>query len=77
MVSKVTGHPNNPGLLSLTDLANYQPKKCVALCHPWRAAAKEYSVCGFPPPSSGAIAIGQILGMLELFGMQFLYGHII
>jgi gamma-glutamyltranspeptidase/glutathione hydrolase len=23
-----------------------------------------YSLCGFPPPSSGALAIGQILGIL-------------
>lgn len=66
MVTKVQGHAGNPGLLSIADLANYQPKQRAALCHNWRAAAKDYSVCGFPPPSSGAgaIAIGQILGML-------------
>lgn len=64
MVTKVQGHAGNPGLLSLADLANYQPKQRAALCHGWRAAAKDYSVCGFPPPSSGAIAIGQILGIL-------------
>jgi gamma-glutamyltranspeptidase/glutathione hydrolase len=64
VVAKVQGHAGNPGLLSLADLANYQPKQRAALCHNWRAAAKDYSVCGFPPPSSGAIAIGQILGML-------------
>jgi gamma-glutamyltranspeptidase / glutathione hydrolase len=65
MVAKVQGHAINPGLLSISDLAGYQPKQRAALCHPWRAAAKDYRVCGFPPPSSGAIAIGQMLGMLE------------
>ncbi len=65
MAAKVQGHASNPGLLSLADLAAYQPKQREALCHHWRAAAKDYRVCGFPPPSSGAIAIGQILGTLE------------
>ena len=29
------------------------------------AKAGDYRICGFPPPSSGAIAVGQILGILE------------
>lgn len=28
-------------------------------------AAQDYRICGMPPPSSGAIAIGQILGQLQ------------
>lgn len=65
MVDKVQRHPGNPGRLSLTDLAHYQPKKRAPICHDYRAQARDYRICGMPPPSSGAIAIGQILGMLN------------
>jgi gamma-glutamyltranspeptidase/glutathione hydrolase len=64
IVDKVQKHPTNPGRLALSDLAGYQPKKRAALCHDHRAQGKDYRVCGFPPPSSGAIAVGQILGIL-------------
>ncbi|MRT21487.1 gamma-glutamyltransferase family protein [Comamonas sp. CAH-2] len=71
IVDKVRNHPTNPGVLSLQDLAGYQPKKRQALCHDWNlpastpgGAARSYILCGFPPPSSGAIAVGQILGIL-------------
>ncbi len=65
MVSKVRQHPNNPGQLSLTDLANYQAKKRTPLCFDYPTARTTYSICGMPPPSSGALAIGQILGILN------------
>ncbi|MBI3523724.1 MAG: gamma-glutamyltransferase family protein [Betaproteobacteria bacterium] len=61
IVAKVRNHTSNPGKLSEQDLAGYQPKLREALCTDWRA----YRICGFPPPSSGAITIAQILGMLE------------
>lgn len=64
VVDKVQKHPGNPGKLSLADLAAYQPKKREPICHDYRARAKDYRICGFPPPSSGAIAVGQILGIL-------------
>ena len=63
IVDKVTRHAN-PGKLTLADLANYQPKRRAPLCHDLAAAGKTVEVCGFPPPSSGAIAVGQILGIL-------------
>ena len=65
IVDKVQKHPTNPGRLSLADLASYQPKKREALCTDYRARAQDYRLCGFPPPSSGAIAVGQILGILN------------
>jgi gamma-glutamyltranspeptidase/glutathione hydrolase len=65
IVDKVRQHPTNPGRLTLADLAAYQPKKRAAICHDYRAQGKDYRVCGFPPPSSGAIAVGQILGILN------------
>jgi gamma-glutamyltranspeptidase/glutathione hydrolase len=65
VVDKVRRHPGNPGRLTLPDLAGYQAKKREALCHDHRARQHEYRLCGFPPPSSGALAIGQILGILQ------------
>jgi gamma-glutamyltranspeptidase/glutathione hydrolase len=63
MVARTAQAPR-PGTLSLQDLANYQPRMREALCFDHTAAARAYRICGFPPPSSGQIAIGQILGML-------------
>ena len=72
IVDKVQKHPGNPGQLTLADLASYKPIKREPLCHDYQAsspasagAARSYRICGFPPPSSGAIAVGQILGMLQ------------
>ena len=59
------GNPGNPGLLSLEDLANYDIKERPPVCLPYRG----YDVCGMGPPSSGALTVGQILGMLEPFDM--------
>ena len=64
IVDKVQRHATNPGRLSLSDLAAYRPIQREPLCFDYLARAREYRVCGMPPPSSGAIAIGQILGML-------------
>jgi gamma-glutamyltranspeptidase/glutathione hydrolase len=61
MVDKVRNHPTNPGRLTLADLASYQPKKREAFCTDWRTTR----ICGMPPPSSGAIAVAQIMGTLE------------
>jgi len=64
IVDKVQKHPTNPGKLSLADLAGYQSIKREPICSDYRANARDFRICGFPPPSSGAIAIGQILGIL-------------
>ena len=63
MVARTAQAPR-PGTLSLQDLASYQPRTREALCFDHTAASRAYRICGFPPPSSGQIAIGQILGML-------------
>ncbi|WP_454866292.1 gamma-glutamyltransferase [Pseudomonas umsongensis] len=60
IVAKVQGHAN-PGSLSLTDLANYSAKERAPLCTDY----KRWQVCGMPPPSSGGIAMAQILGTLQ------------
>jgi len=65
IVVKVQNHPTHPGKLALSDLAGYQPKKREPICHDYSARSTTYVLCGMPPPSSGAIAIGQILGILN------------
>ncbi len=65
MVKKVQGHPTNPGKLSMSDLAGYQVKIREPICSDYSAAHSSYRLCGMPPPSSGAIAVGQILGILS------------
>ena len=62
---KVQGHPTNPGSLSTRDLASYRPLVREPLCFDYDTAPRPVRICGMPPPSSGAIAIGQILRMLE------------
>jgi gamma-glutamyltranspeptidase / glutathione hydrolase len=62
IVRRVRGHATNPGRMSAADLAGYTPKQRQAMCSVWKAI---YRVCGFPPPSSGHIAVMQILGLLE------------
>jgi gamma-glutamyltranspeptidase/glutathione hydrolase len=72
IVRKVRAHPRNPGRMTLADLAGYQAKKREPLCYDYRARAKDYRICGMPPPSSGAIAIGQILRILNDVNAQSL-----
>ena len=60
-----TAQDPRPGALSLDDLKAYQPREREALCFDHTARARAYRICGFPPPSSGQIAIGQILGILS------------
>ena len=61
------GGPITPGLTTLADLANYQPKRRDPVCTSYRTI---YTVCGMPPPSSGGIAVAQILGILENFDLK-------
>ncbi|MFM2399973.1 MAG: gamma-glutamyltransferase [Pseudomonadota bacterium] len=60
IAAKVQSHPTNPGKLTAADMAAYQPKQRAAICRPYR----QVQVCGFAPPSSGGIAIAQMLAML-------------
>ncbi len=56
----------NAGVLSEVDLAIYRVKERPAICASYRA----HEVCGMGPPSSGAIAVGQTLGMLEGYDLS-------
>ena len=68
IVETARSHPTNPGDLTETDLAGYKVKVREPVCGHYRA----YNVCGMPPPSSGGIAVLQILGILEPFDMKAL-----
>ena len=68
IVGAVQGAAANPGVLGMIDLAIYRVKERPAVCAPYRG----YEVCGMGPPSSGALALGQILGMLEGFDLAAL-----
>ncbi|WP_116387009.1 gamma-glutamyltransferase family protein, partial [Cupriavidus oxalaticus] len=60
IVAKVNGSANR-GSLSMADLRGYRAKQRVPVCTDY----KRWKICGMPPPSSGGIAIAQILGTLQ------------
>lgn len=60
IAAKVNAH-SNPGSISVADLKGYKAKERVPVCTDYR----QWKICGMPPPSSGGIAIAQILGTLE------------
>lgn len=68
IVDAVRNDAGNPGRLSLADLASYRVKEREAACVKWLAL----SVCGMGPPSSGMIAVGQILKLSEPHGLAAL-----
>ncbi|CAH1663181.1 Gamma-glutamyltranspeptidase [Hyphomicrobiales bacterium] len=61
IVATVTSHPSNPGDMTLADLAGYKIEEREPVCGSYRI----WRLCGMGPPSSGAVAIQQMLGALE------------
>ncbi len=57
-----------PGDLRQQDLAAYEPVQREPVCGRYR----QWTLCGPPPPSSGGIAVLQVLGMLEAFDLAAL-----
>jgi len=53
-----------PGGMTLTDLQRYQPQRRAPLCHRHSAGGRDLRLCSFPPPGSGGLAVGQMLGLL-------------
>lgn len=56
----------NPGKMTLQDVSTYQPVWREPVCAPYR----QLKVCGMAPPSSGSIAVLQILGILNQFDLS-------
>lgn len=65
IVRAVRAHAR-PGTLSLDDLKNYRAKERAPVCSDYRA----WRICGMGPPSSGGIAVMQMLGMLRQHELQ-------
>ena len=65
LVRAVREAPVNPGLMTEADLAGYRVRLREPVCRPYRV----YLVCGMGPPSSGGVAVAQILGLLEHFDL--------
>ncbi|HNT39909.1 MAG TPA: gamma-glutamyltransferase family protein [Rubrivivax sp.] len=63
------GGTATPGRMTLADLAAYRARQREPICTPYR---RVYIVCGMPPPSSGGLAVAQVLGMLESFELAAL-----
>jgi gamma-glutamyltranspeptidase/glutathione hydrolase len=58
VVAKVRAQAN-VGRLGTSDLVEYEAKERTAICTDY----KRWRVCGMPPPSSGGIAVAQMLGI--------------
>lgn len=61
IVAAVTRHTGNPGDMTLEDLKTYRVEEREPVCSPYRT----YRICGMGPPSSGAVAVQQIMSVLE------------
>lgn len=63
IAAKVRTSPINPGTMTAADLKAYRPRERPPVCADYRAMR----VCSMGPPSSGGIAVLQILGLLGRF----------
>ncbi len=65
IVAAVRNAEGNPGLLSQGDMESYNVIRREPVCVTYRGN----DVCGMGPPSSGALTVGQILGILGHFDL--------
>ncbi|MBW2510756.1 MAG: gamma-glutamyltransferase [Deltaproteobacteria bacterium] len=61
IAAAVQGDANLPGDMTVDDLLNYRVVEREPVCIDYRT----YQVCGMGPPSSGGLAVGQMLGMMQ------------
>lgn len=64
----VAGATPQDGKMTAADVTGYTAKERAALCTTYRV----YKICGMGPPSSGGIAVAQMLGQLERFDLAAL-----
>ena len=67
-VAAVAGAPHNPTAMTMADMAAYRAKDRPPVCGRYRG----YRICGMGPPSSGGVAVLQILKQLEGFDLAAL-----
>jgi gamma-glutamyltranspeptidase/glutathione hydrolase len=61
-IVRAVGSHANAGKLVESDLAAYEAKERTPVCTDY----KRWRVCGMPPPSSGGIAVAQMLGIFSV-----------
>ncbi len=66
IVDEIQNAPTVPGVMTLADLAHYEPVRREPVCSPYRT----YRICGMGPPSSGATTMQMILGLLEPYDLS-------
>ena len=64
IVAAVTSGPF-PGEMTLEDLATYRASVRAPICRDYR----DWNICSAPPPSSGGVAVNELMGLLEPFDM--------
>jgi gamma-glutamyltranspeptidase/glutathione hydrolase len=65
IANAVQNDPRKAGKLTAEDIASYRAKEREPICTLYRLNR----VCGMGPPSSGGIAVGQVLGLIEPFDL--------
>jgi gamma-glutamyltranspeptidase/glutathione hydrolase len=65
IVAALRAVPGSPGDLTVGDLANYAAKERAPVCGAYRG----YRLCGMGPPSSGAVTMLEMLGLLGHFDL--------
>jgi gamma-glutamyltranspeptidase/glutathione hydrolase len=65
IVGAVHSAPVHPGDLAAEDLRGYRARERAPVCATYRG----YRLCGMGPPSSGAVTLLEMLGMLEHFDL--------
>ena len=65
IVAAVMQAEGNPGGMTQEDVATYEAKRRTPLCAPYR----NWQICGMPPPTSGGVAVLQVMGMLANFDL--------
>lgn len=66
IVAAAAARADNPGRIAEGDLAAYQVIERSPVCVPYH----QHRVCGMGPPSSGGLAVGQILGLMDRLPVQ-------
>jgi gamma-glutamyltranspeptidase / glutathione hydrolase len=65
LAAYVAGETPQDGRMAATDITGYTAKERAPVCAQYRV----YRICGMGPPSSGGIAVAQMLGQLERFDL--------
>lgn len=66
IVQAIRTSPLQPGRVAAADLAGYEAELRAAVCAPYR----RWRICSMSPPSSGGIAILQMLILMEPFALR-------